>query len=115
MNSSSWNRMEMERVIVNISDSFSDSKNELSNNLRTHYIFAVLYLFLLGVVMMLVCYLTYRYQVRRRRRRARRASYQRLDDDKPPTYQMIYFSETPPNYGSLVSNPSPDDGSIAMI
>ena len=111
---SSKESVKTESMMANMMDSISDNKTGLmSINLRTHYIFALLYLFLLALVMMIVCYLTYRYQVRRR---SRRASYQRIgDDDKPPTYQMVYFSESPPKYGSLVSRPPPDYGTIAKI
>ena len=112
---SSIESVKTESMMKNMMDSISDNRigTGLSINLRTHYILAVLYLFLLALVMMIVCYLTYRYQVRRR---SRRASYQRIgDDDKPPTYQMVYFSESPPKYGSLVSRPPPDYGTIAKI
>merc|ERR1712042_252714 len=114
MNNKLINRIYQESSFVyseveNAAEMDSISENKELHILVTHYIFALIYLLLLVGLMFIVCYLTYYYQARRRRR-SRARLYNRMEDDKPPTYQALFFSETPPDYGTLGS--PPDYGSI---
>ena len=79
---------------------------EIINNesMATDLMFAPLYILVLAILVVIVCFLAYLCDERQRRVEDRMSCI-RCDLDTPPTYQALFFSQPPPDYGTLGQPP----------
>ena len=82
-----------------------DDQEELKKDIAKEYVFVSIYLTVLVFLLVLVCCIHRR--ARRTRRSGERSSISR--DDKPPTYQNLFFSDPLPEYESLDDTQDNDD------
>ena len=80
-----------------LQNSEDELQGEVEGDTMYMYIFVVMYVLLLLLLLVLVWY--YHYQDRPRRMPGRRPDSDH--SDKPPPYQLLFFSDNPPEYGAI--------------